>query len=214
LIESSKTTIAIGQKAAQSLYYAFDHAARIGLPLDTHATINFALTKCDPSEAVAAFARLRLNLYNKWMKRRGSTPTGAFAFANARDDKPILTIDEVQNVHVHWALYVQPRDKPLFESQLFAWLETVTGGIIDPERVIKITEPPKTALRRYLLKGVVEKWAGIYDATTDPQGLIVGGRRTGTTANLRRSERIAADRAAGLRRRIPARPAPLSPAFT
>jgi len=92
-----------------------------------------------------------------------------------------------------------------FEMELTRWVEIITGGPCD-EFAVKITHRPQNIVRAYLLKGIRDMWAETYKAVAQPQGLIVGGRRTGTTSNLSRTNRIKADRERGIRRRIPARP--------
>jgi len=199
---------AIGQKAGQSLYYAFEQAERVGLPLTAHVTIAFAATRCDPTLILAAFSRLRRNLFNKWAVRNGFAPTGAYAFENVRDEVPFTVIEpgDDHNVHAHWAVYIPAQLRHRFEMELLTWIEAVTGGIVDHAVVLRVTYPGALRLRSYLLKGLNPQWASIYGAFAKAQGVIVGGRRTGTTANISRSKRIAADRVLGIRRRIPARP--------
>jgi len=199
---------AIGQKAGQSLYYAFEQAERISLPLTAHVTITFAVTRCDATMILPAFSRLRRNLFNKWATRNGFAPTGAYAFENVRDNVPFTAMESGgdHNVHAHWALHVPPVLRHRFEMNLLGWIETVTGGIVDHASVLRVTYPVAFRLRSYLLKGLNPQWAPIYGAFAKAQGVIVGGRRTGTTANISRSKRIATDRALGIRRRIPPRP--------
>lgn len=207
-----KSSTAIGQKAAQTLYYSFEQARRIGTPLNTHATINYASTHCPPDEAVAAFSRLRRNFMTKWAARlpegEAFTPTGAYAFQNTRDDVVFETMnpDDDHNVHVHWALHIPPRLRALFEGVLYEWIDATSNGVRDPATVLKITHPPELTLRSYLIRGTVAQWAGIYGATVEPKGLIVGGRRSGTTLNIGKGARKEMDRALNIRRRIPARP--------
>lgn len=198
----------IGQKAAQSLYHAFQQAERIGRPLTVLVTINFASTRCCPTKAVEAFSRLRRHHFNKWMRRRGVEPTGVYAFENTRDD---IVFDVVapgapHNVHVHWGVHVPEALAHDFEMAALEWIEAVSGGLQDPATVIKITYRPMRVVRGYLLKGCIDAWAQIYGAVAKPQGAIVGGRRSGTTINIGKSARIAWDRANGIRRRIPGRP--------
>lgn len=206
LNSTKKASHAIGQKSAQSLYYAFDQAQRLNMPLNTHVTINFANTKCEPQKALLAFAKLRLSHFKRWAARRGFPATGGYAFENSRDDKAILTVDENHNIHVHWALHVPPRLRNEFEAVLYGWVELVTGGILEAGNVIKITNPPPLILRQYVLKGTTEMWAKIYGATAKPQGLIVGGRRAGTTLNVGPKARKATDKELGIKRKIPAKP--------
>lgn len=157
-----------------------------------------------------AFARLRRDYYGKWCRRHPDNksrhdPTGVYAFENVRDGKPILEVDDTHNIHVHWALHIPPHLAEEFACEVERWVEVVTGGIRD-DFAIRITTRPPKVMRRYLLKGIRELWAETYGATAEPQGTIVGGRRTGTSTNLNRTRRIEADRARGIRRRIPARP--------
>lgn len=204
------TSHAIGQKSAQSLYHAFQLAERLGLPLETHVTINFAATACDGCMAVPIFAKLRRDLFGKWAMRGAPAfhQTGVYAFENVRDGIPFQTIEPGgdHNVHVHWALHVPAHRKREFEERLPIWVAALTGGIKDAAKVICITTRPRIVLRRYVLKGCNNKWAPVYGATAQPQGIIVGGLRANTSANLRKSKRIAFDRENKIVRRTPQRP--------
>lgn len=177
-----------------------EHAARIGRPINTHITINFACTGCDPRKAVKAFAKIRQNHFAKWTQRLPPRyrheATGAFAFENYRDGIAYMTMEpgDPHNVHVHWAIYLPPGTRLQFEAKLEKWVARCCQGIVS-ENAIMITERPAAVLRRYLLDGCDPRWAEIYRATAEAQGLIVGGRRSGTTENLARKQRIAHDRA-------------------
>jgi hypothetical protein len=109
------------------------------------------------------------------------------------------------NVHVHWALHVPLNLTKEFEQELWRWIEIVTGGIKDGQAIV-ITHPPASILRGYVLKGTRSMWAETYKAIAEPQGIVVGGRRSGTSSNLGRTQRIQTDTMRGIKRRIPARP--------
>lgn len=202
----------IGQKAAQTIYYAFEQAERIGFPLNTHVTISFGATKCNPLDAVRLFGELRRDYFTRWIKRKGYTPTAIHVFENVRFEQPIMTLDDDDNNHVHWALHIPKHIADEFEMRLRKWIENVTGGIVDEDAVIDINNENLDSLRGYLLKGTDERWAAVYGAEYKPQGLVVGGRRTGCTSNLSRSQRKLTDKALGVVRRIPYRPYPV-PAY-
>lgn len=159
-----------------------------------------------------AFARLRRDYHGKWCTRHADEAsrhqaTGVYAFENVRGEQVFLTMEEGDdhNVHAHWALHVPPHLAREFEQELWRWIEIVTGGIKD-SNAIRITHPPGAVLRGYVLKGIRAMWAETYKAIAEPQGIIVGGRRSGTSGNLARTKRIRADTLRGIRRRIPARP--------
>ncbi|TBC53788.1 hypothetical protein ELH27_37105 [Rhizobium leguminosarum] len=163
-------------------------------------TINFVCTGCDPREAVKAFAKIRQNHFGKWTARHlpahlRHEATGAYAFENVRDDQPFLTMEPGadHNVHVHWVIHLPPGQLKIFEEKLWRWVERCCGGITDG-KVIRITERPAAVMRSYVLAGCDPKWAEIYRVTAEPQGIIVGGRRSGTTENLARKRRIERDR--------------------
>lgn len=189
----------IGRKAAQTLYYIDQHAARIGRPINTHITINFACTGCDPRKAVKAFAKIRQNHFAKWTQRLPlryrHEATGAYAFENYRDGIVYMTMEpgDPHNVHVHWAIHLPPGCLLKFEEKLLKWVARCCNGIVASNAVM-ITERPAAVLRSYLLDGCDPRWAQMYRATAEPQGLIVGGRRSGSTENLARKQRIARDR--------------------
>lgn len=199
----------MGCKATQTLYYAATQAERVGLPFNAHVTINFAGTRCDPREAPLAFARLRGNFHQKWAARLGGgyahTATWLYVFENVRDKVPFLTMapGDPHNVHVHWLLHVPATARHDFEMALSEWVETVTGGIVEPTAIL-VTYPDAADVENvsaYLRKGTAPPWAAMYCAVAEPQGIIVGGRRSGTSRNLGRTARMAADRAHGINRR-------------
>lgn len=199
----------LGQKSAQSIYYAFEHAERIGLPLNLHVTINFAATSCASENVPAAFAALRRIHLKRWLARQRPklAHTAVWVFENVRDKVAIHDLEPggAHNLHAHWVVHMPAQLRHDFEQHVFAWVEKVTGGIVDPAAVVKFTDPPASAMRPYVLKGCTEQWAKIYGATAEDQGLVVGGLRGNTSANLRRSKRVALDRKLGIRRQIPSR---------
>ncbi|WP_245436892.1 MULTISPECIES: hypothetical protein [Rhizobium] len=147
-----------------------------------------------------AFAKIRQNHFGKWTTRQLPPPlrheaTGAYAFENVRDDAPFLTLQpgDDHNVHVHWIVHLPPGCLKAFEEKLWRWVERCCNGIHDA-KAIMITERPAAVMRNYVLAGCDPKWAEIYRATAQPQGMIVGGRRSGTTENLARKRRIERDR--------------------
>lgn len=202
-------SFSMGSKATQTLYYAAAQAERVGFPFNAHVTINFAGTRCDPREAPRVFARLRGNLHQKWAARLGGgrahTPTWLYVFENVRDKVPFMTMapGDPHNVHVHWLLHVPATKRHDFEMALSEWVETVTGGIVEATAVL-VTYPgllDVESVSAYLRKGTAPPWAAMYCAVAEPQGLIVGGRRSGTSRNIGRQARKAADREEGINRR-------------
>jgi hypothetical protein len=199
----------LGQKAAQTLYYAVgEQAERIGLPLTHHITINFSLTEIAPQDATTAFQKLRLSHFNKWAARpcRGAgevfTPAHAYCFENERDGVAFDIIEPgaPHNVQVHWLAHIPHARLHDFEMRVWGWVDTV-GGRISPAGAIDIGPIfHEKGLRRYLLKGIAEPWAAQFGAAYKPQGLIIG-RRSGTSINLGRAARISLDRPLGIRRR-------------
>jgi hypothetical protein len=211
-MHQSTASTAIGQKAAKSIYYAVEQAARIRRPITHLVTINFAATNCEVGLVCAAFSKLRLNHFNKWATRPNQglgaplPPTYLYAFENERFDTPIkMAAVDCHNVHVHWAVHIPSNRIKDFEESIWRWLEEVSGGINDGRAIdIRIADDVR-GLRSYLLKGTQTAWAALYGATAKPQGEILGGRRSGTSRNLASSARIKLDRLLGVRRRIPQR---------
>lgn len=210
----------IGGKAAQTHYYAREQAERIGLPLTHTVTINFASTRLNPRLAVAAFAQLRRNNFNKWATRPGVgkggavAPTYVFAFENARGDIAFDTMEpgDPHNVHVHWHVHIPANRLFDFEQQVWKWVEAVAGGIVGGAETIMV-RPILTHTNGYLLKGTTKTWAKIYARGQEakPQGIIFG-RRADVSRNLGPSARRAQDRARGVRRQMPShRPAGQQP---
>lgn len=197
----------IGLKATRKLYYAIgEFAEAIGLPLNQYVTLNFALTDIPADRAVDAFRALR-NMFIKWARRPRNgagpafIPTFAYAFENARDKKPIMSLGPDHNVHVHWLVHVPPQRQTEFGMMLYEWLDSVcthpsAKGAIDVAPTILQTK----SLRGYLLKGADPAWCDHFGAVHSKQGLVLG-RRTGTSRNLGPAARVAHDRKRGIRRR-------------
>ena len=83
-------------------------------------------------------------------------------------------------------------------------MEDCIGSIVEPSAInVQRLGPDVRGLRGYLNKGAQERWAQLYGATHSPQGIVVGGRRTGVTTNIGPSERRAWDNAQGIRRQLP-----------
>ncbi len=200
----------IGYKGAQTLYYAIgEQAERVGSPLTHLVTINFSLAGVAPESAVGVFGRLRSNHFTKWAKRpsqRGGRPfqpaftyffeneRGGVAFVESGPDKP-------HNVHVHWAVHL-PHDRAYdFELHLHAWLDRLCGGLTPAGAIDVRAVTDARGLRKYGLKGANPSWADHFGAEYEDQGVIVGGRRTGTSLNLGPSARIRLDKEQGIRRR-------------
>lgn len=145
------------------------------------------------------FAKIRQNHFTKWTRRLPARfrheATGAYAFENCGKDIVYETLapGDPHNVHVHWVIYLPPELLLQFHEKVLKWVARCCGGITD-DRAVMITERPAAVMRNYLLGGCDPKWAEIYRATAEPQGIIVGGRRSGTTENLARTQRIARDR--------------------
>lgn len=209
MIERSSSHI--GQKAAQTNYYAEKQAARIGLPFNLMVTINYALTRVDPRRAVDSFSRLRRHHFGKWAKRPrrragpAFAPTYTFAFENVLDGVPFMTMEpgDPHNVHVHWGLHVPPQRMHDFEQRLWEWVEVTTGGITGGAETIDIRHSDGS-LSGYLVKGasaaVVEFYG--HGREAQPQGIICG-RRADTSRNIGPTPRRAYDAAIGMRRPIP-----------
>jgi hypothetical protein len=111
-----KESYCIGNKAAQTNYYAAQQAKHINYPLNYHVTINFSLTNIDPKEAAKCFAKMRGERFNKWASRprknagKAFPPTFVFAFENNKDGTAYMTLEQnnPHNVHVHWSLHIPP----------------------------------------------------------------------------------------------------------
>jgi hypothetical protein len=200
----------LGYKAAQSLYYAIGtQAERIGLPLTHCVTINFAETGILPWEAPAQFGHLRRDRFNKWATRprtgagRAVPPTYAFIFENVRDKRAYDAMGPglPHNVHVHWLVHIPPERSYDFRARVVEWVDELAGiycpaGTVDMRPIDNMI-----GMRGYALKGTLAGWAGHFGARAEDQGVIEGGRRSGTSRNLGSTARRALDRAQGIRRR-------------
>ena len=202
-------SIAIGHKAAQTLYYARQQADYIDLGLNTLITINFGLTSIPPELAVTVFGRLRTNHFNKWCRRprKGQgdpcDPTYCYYFENARDGQAFEEIGDglPHNVHVHWEAHVPPKRQHDFRMLAREWLDFVAGDLSAADALNIKPIFDGRGLRAYSLKGARKRVADHFGAghRQEDQGLIIG-RRTGTSTNIGPSARRAADQARGIRR--------------
>ena len=200
----------IGYKGAQTLYYAIgEQAERIELPLTQYITINFTLAGIKPEIAVDVFRALRSNHFAKWARRPGRNngkpfqPAFAYYFENERDGTAFTETgtDKPHNVHVHWLVHVPSQRLFDLAGRLHSWLDALCGHIT-PEGAIDITAITDIrGLRKYGLKGTDQVWAKHFGADYKDQGVIIGGRRTGTSLNLGPSARIKLDKAQGIKRR-------------
>ena len=201
----------IGQKAAQTLYYAEMQAQRIGYPLTLSVTINFSLLGVLPNQATKRFGFIRNQRFAPWVRRPSNQhttwscpPTYSYGFENSRKGMPFDTPDGEHNVHVHWAVHVPaPRHRD-FENRLHDWLTEIAGTVNWPENALKVNiiETPGL-VASYPVKGASRAVAQLYGVKPEdiqPQGFIFG-RRTGTTLNIGPAQRRAFDKKLGINRK-------------
>lgn len=201
----------IGTKAASTTYYAAVQAERIGLPLNRVVTINYSCCpEIEPWEAPAAFKTLRNHYFAPFSRRPGlkyaksvaCAPTYVFTFENERDGQAFLTMKpgDPHNVHVHWHVHVKPERFHEFEGIVWEWLWATAGPCT--ANAIKITGPQSSG---YLNKGARERDVEIYGRghKARPQGIICGGRRTGSTINIGPQARRTLDKQLKIQRRLP-----------
>lgn len=201
----------MGPKAAQTNYYTEEQAARLGLPLNYSAAINFALTAVNPRDAVGCFSRLRRNRFNKWATRptKGEgpafAPTYAYSFENVREGVPFMTMNpgDPHNVHAHWALHLPASRAYDFENHLWEWVAEMTGGITGGAETIMVKPYVRVSYFVKAAKPFVAKKYG-RGQPSEPQGIIIG-RRADTSRNLGPTARRAYDRELGIKRWLPSR---------
>lgn len=199
----------LGYKATQSLYYAIGEMAQaVGLPLTLAVTINFSVAGVPPEKAVALFQKLRLLRFGKWALRPTKSggaafvPTYAYVFENRRDGVAFTEIGPGldHNVHVHWSVHIPAQRVHAFKAMMHQWMDSLTDSIC-PSNTIRFTPIYNTpTLRGYAIKGANAAWAERFGAKAIDQGLIVGGRRSGTSTNLAVSARRRYDKANGIKR--------------
>lgn len=212
LPKSTSSTLRIGQKAAQTNYYADEQARRIGLPINLRVTINFALLGVRPEDATRLFQKLRSMRFAKWVARprRGFGPAVApayyYGFENRRDGVAYYEVgpDLPHNTHVHWGVHVPQRRISGFGACLRGWVDELAGASDWPENAIKIDDLTFGRPATYTNKGAAEGIAIRYGVPPDKvcdQGVIIG-RRSGTSRNIGPKRRRAADAAKGIDRRV------------
>jgi len=202
----------IGQKAAQTNYYAPRQAEAIGLPFTHMVTINFALTNVDFRLATEAFARLRNNHFAKWAQRPNKgcgpkfVPTWSYAFENSRDGVAFHGVEpgDPHNLHVHWCLHIPPSRADDFSYRIWEWVETVTGGITGGGETIDIRTDRNN--HGYLIKAAPEGIVEIYGrgVAASDEGVVIG-LRADCSRNIGPTRRRERDRIAGIKRQMPAR---------
>ncbi|MAU61054.1 MAG: hypothetical protein CMI62_10050 [Parvibaculum sp.] len=176
----SRTSSFINRRQAAHFYPAVRLARRLGLPLNTHVTINFYHLDCPGEDASRYFERLRDNHFTRWLRYKrsrgalGGTPTYLWVIENPGGG----------HHHVHWALHIPEALKEAFEKKLPLWLEAVAGEIIDEQGAVHSTPiPDAEGLVRYLLKGTHKTVAKHLRVRHRPQG-TVSGKRCGVSRNL------------------------------
>jgi hypothetical protein len=157
-----------------SIFEADDHANRVGLRLNTFATINWCLTEFRDHDALKAFAKIRDKL-SKWLRRQGITPTWIFVHENPHN---VLHTHVLMNLPEHLTV------------GLMEQLERLCSPISNNAILIK---PRKKGLRgerllNYLTKGTDYITALIKGGRATNQGEI-DGKRWGCTENLATSAR-------------------------
>lgn len=202
----------IGQKAAQTNYYAPRQAEAIGLPFTHMVTINFASTAIDPRLATEAFARLRTNHFAKWARRprKGCgpafAPTWSYAFENSQGGVPFTTMEpsDPHNLHVHWCLHIPPTRVHEFTLKIWEWVETITGGITGGAEAIDIRSDRNN--HGYLIKAASEGIVEIYGrgVKARDEGVVIG-LRADSSRNIGPTRRRERDRAEGIKRQMPVR---------
>jgi hypothetical protein len=210
-----RRSLSTAYRGSQTLYYAGEQAERIGLPLNNWVTINFASTSIEPWDAALAFARYRMNYFNKWARRlkvgKAFEPTYAYVFENERDGTAFTEIGPglPHNVHVHWRVHVPPSLQHEFECLTYQWLDAIAGTVCSAGAVkvdvVRNSHADAVRIRAYMLKGSAVQVAKHFGAATGcrPQGAIVG-RRSGTSENLGPSARRALDAKLKIKRRVAA----------
>jgi len=148
---------AISRKQAESARGAAAFADAIGLPLNTHVTINFAYTSLEGEEAWHAFTRLRTVHFRHWLtyrakkaKKRYGPPTFLWAWENAPSE-----VQDRLLLHVHWAVHVPPELADEFAQQVLEWVRKIGGQLDESQCVVKVDPATRPrGLETYLLKDV------------------------------------------------------------
>jgi hypothetical protein len=206
-----RTTEWVGQKGAQTLYYAEQQAARIGYPLNWSITINFSQIGIAPRDAGRAFAKIRSQRFAPWVRRpsraaqvHSAPPTYSYGFENCRGGQALGINGGDHNVHVHWAVHVPLQRQRHLEEMLHRWMTQIAGDPDWPIEALHLAPITRTgATARYPTKGArpeTAKHFGVPEEKIAPQGIIIG-QRTGTSRNIGPSARISLDRKLGISRK-------------
>lgn len=201
----------VGQKGAQTLYYAEQQATRIGYPLNWSITINFSQLGVIPRDAGQAFAKIRNQRFAPWVRRpskaaqmHAAPPTYSYGFENCRDGQALEVDGEDHNIHVHWTVHVPFRRQQHLEGMLHRWITQITRDPDWPVKALHLVPITQTgATARYPTKGArpeTAKHFGVPEDKIAPQGIIIG-QRTGTSRNIGPSARIRLDRRLGVSRK-------------
>lgn len=174
---ASRITRQINGKPASHFHHAIRIADAIGLPLTHLVTIH--LTSCPPEEASARFAKLRSNLFGKWISRplnRGAVPACPPTFVWVIEN-------ESKILHAHWLLHIPAGRVKEFTRKLPVWVESVTGSAPYAGGIhIHLADTPEGA-GKYMQKGIDPFWGKVYRINFSDQG-PVHGKRSGYSRNI------------------------------
>ena len=107
--------------------------------------------------------------------------------------------DLPHNVHVHLYAHIPPERMYDFRNQAYRWLDFVVGDVSAANAIKIDTISEDNGIVPYCLKGTQDQVAvhfGVKGKSEParPQGLIMGGRRSGTSRNLAPAARKAMDK--------------------
>lgn len=174
---ATRITRQINRKPASHFHHAIRIAEVIGLPLTHLVTIH--LTGCPPEEASARFAKLRSNLFGKWISRpisRGAVPACSPTF--------VWVIENESGIlHAHWLLHLPARRVKEFSEKLPGWVKSVTGSAPYAGGIhVRLADTPESA-GKYMQKGIDPFWGKVYQIDFSDQG-PVHGKRSGYSRNI------------------------------
>lgn len=147
------------------------------LPLNRVVTINFTAQGVPDAEVLVMHASLRAR-YSRWAKRPGKRRV-----VPAFEPTMIWVVENTAHWGSHWLVHIPRARLADFARELEKWIVKETGRP-PAHRVLHIQLANKPhGFRKYMLKGIDPKFAGLYRVLAIPQGMIEG-KRFGFTQNL------------------------------
>jgi hypothetical protein len=176
-MQNTRISHFIRRKPASNLHHATKYAAKIGCPLNTFVTINFAELGIDEKDVSSQFQKMVGQRFAPWLRRtaannNGIRPTYVWSL-EAASKRPA----------VHWMLHLPKSLISIFNKKLDRWVSQISSGDVSPQAIKTEKVNNDVGLKRYLLKGTDPQYAVCIGIRPTDQGIVIG-KRSGFSRNL------------------------------